>query len=301
MTIASIGYAGSISAAEWPEFSWNLVGGYSIGGPGDMLVTPAVGDRTIAIADGLAVGCGVEDVCTSLSNIALPAGTRWDLIALRRNWGTGETTIVRVEGTATKALPGGRESTPGTLDDQPIALVRVAAGSTAIQEVVDLRVWAGDGGVFARDELVLSFLTRLGTRVRIGDYTWTRVLDAMGAAKWIKDATADSGWVGVPIVTASDFVSVANYPAQVRAQGDRVTLRGAIRVQAGGDPQDIMAVVPTGFRPTGPTFLGGYRASNTTWQGNLHIDAAGNIRTVYATGVIGVDAVVPLFGQWFRS
>ena len=63
MAITSIGYAGQITAANWPAFSWNLLAGYTIGSATDLKVTATSGDRTVAISNGVAVGAGVMDTC----------------------------------------------------------------------------------------------------------------------------------------------------------------------------------------------------------------------------------------------
>lgn len=189
MAITSIGYAGQITAANWPQFSWNLVAGYTLGAASHLKVTATTGDRTVAIANGVAVGAGVMDTCTSLTPISLPSvssGSRWDLIALRRNWSTNTTTVVRVAGSATRVIPAAREATPGTIDDQPLALVRVAAGSTLIQEIVDLRIWVADGGASAGSDLVLSYASDLGTQLLIGSTLWLRAFDPVtGSAQWL--------------------------------------------------------------------------------------------------------------------
>lgn len=260
MAITSVGYDGPVTDSQWPVFSWNLVAGYTVGGAGDLKVTATVGDRTVAIANGTAVGVGVMDTATSLTPIALPsvgAGSRWDLISVRRNWSTNTTTIVRTEGTALQAIPAGREDSPGTLDDQPLALVRVAAGSATIQDIIDLRVWVSDGGAYAGNDLVLSFLNRLGVQIRIGEHLWSRELDSLGSPVWVSVTQMS---VSAPVAFAAGWYANRGgaIPPQATRAGGRVHLEGTVDVNA---PTSFSAgisyqlgTVPAGFRPAGEVF-----------------------------------------------
>lgn len=187
MTITSVGYAGTVDDVDWPLVT-RLAGGasYNLGGPGDFNATPGVGDRAVRIAAGVAAGAGVVDTSDAAETLLLPSvasGDRWDLIGLRRHWATGVSSVVRVGGGASKAIPS-RPNTPGVEDVQPLWLCRVRAGQTAVQEFVDLRVWVGDGGAYANDDLVRSYIDRVGTYIQVGAKRWARRIGTTGAAVW---------------------------------------------------------------------------------------------------------------------
>lgn len=189
VTIAdSVGYEGSV---DEPDFARLMAyaGGrqYGVIGEGDWKVIAGTADREVRIVPGSGFGSGVLDRTTEAASLVLPApasGSRWHLIAVRRDWQNNESVFDSIAGSTGTAQIPARETTPGTKDDQPLALVRVQAGQSQVVEIRDLRVWGGDGGSFAADELVLQFLSRLGTRVRISGVWWTRVLDALGNPQW---------------------------------------------------------------------------------------------------------------------
>jgi hypothetical protein len=162
---------------------------YGVSGPNDLKVTPhATMDRGVNIATGSAWGYGVldtSDATISLQGATVGSGTRWDLVVVRRNWsGTGgSTTVVIVQGTASKVLPS-RNTTPGTIDDQPIALVQFTAGQSAPTAIVDLRCWSRNGGLVARDDLALTYLKEPGASIMISGIQWNCELDSNGNTVW---------------------------------------------------------------------------------------------------------------------
>lgn len=193
MPITSVGYEGTVNEAQWAELI-ALAGGrqYGVAGAPDWKVAVGGADRQVRVAAGRGFGFGVLDNSTTetvLSLATVSSGSRWDLVCARRNWGTNATSFAVVTGSATRALPG-RAQTPGTLDEQPIALARVQAGQSQVAEIVDLRVWGGDGGIFATDPLVLQYLNRVGTSVRIAGVDWRRVLDMYDNPTWVSSPTA---------------------------------------------------------------------------------------------------------------
>ncbi|WP_374978090.1 hypothetical protein ACEYYH_10440 [Microbacterium trichothecenolyticum] len=191
MTIVSKGYEGTVNYADWALLTSHLGAQYSVFGADSFGVSFGAADREVIVAPGRAAGQGIldtSDAPVSLVGASVGSGSRWDLIALRRDWTTSETVPVLIQGAATKAIPATREDEPGSTDDQPLALVRFAAGQTAPQEVVDLRCWHGDGGVAAKDLLVRDFLTRIGTRVWIQGITWVLGFNSLGLPTWVPDS-----------------------------------------------------------------------------------------------------------------
>lgn len=188
MAITDIGYAGTVSDVEWASLI-PLAGGseYAVPSPDDYRATVAAGTRNVDISPGVAAGQGVlseSGTTVTLNFASVGSGSRWDLVALHRNWGTTTTTLVVIQGGTAKALPA-RDNTPGVQDDQPLWLVRVAAGQTVVQEIVDIRAFVGNGGAYAVDDLVRSYIDRVGTVITVGTVRWERRI-ALGAAVWIR-------------------------------------------------------------------------------------------------------------------
>lgn len=183
MATTSYGYPGSINAAALAIWAPNVAGAqYSVDGPSDCKAIVGTGDRGIQIKTGTIIGDGIVDIFTTVTNLNLASvasGDRWDMIVCRRTWsstpGASTSVFTIIQGSATKGLPS-RNNNKGVQSDQPIALVRVRAGSTSIQEIVDLRCWAHNGGVYAMDELVKSYLDQPGTHLTIGEVSWVRIV-----------------------------------------------------------------------------------------------------------------------------
>lgn len=179
MTFTSIGYTGTISPANWSLMAPALGSLYSVRGVNDLRATVASGDRRITIGAGTIDGLGITDVnaAETLTHAAAGSGVRYDTIVARRDWANKRTTLVVVPGSASKAIANARKVGPGVLDDQPIWLIRITAGSSVPVIEADLRCWDSNSGVHAKDALVLGYLGgRPGTTVRIGGRRYEAVL-----------------------------------------------------------------------------------------------------------------------------
>jgi len=166
---------------------------YGVRSPNHWKVTAVAGqDRTVSINAGMGFGHGVTDSTPTNDTIQLDTiatGSRWDLIACRRDWTptAGVSKFVKVNGGATAVVPGGRLYGPGNIDDQPLALVQVTAGQTQPTGIIDLRTWSGDGGgIVAAHDLVRSFLNKTGTRLNINGIDWLRRSGANDTPEWVK-------------------------------------------------------------------------------------------------------------------
>lgn len=300
MTITSVGYAGTITDSNWRRMATAAVGSlYGVDDFTSFRVTAGPGDRALAIADGGAFGLGVRDEMDTpivLNGDPVASGSRWDLVVLRRDWNAKETTPLIIAGSPTKALPD-RYTGWGTMNDQPIALVRFAAGQSTAQEIIDLRCIPADAGVVAFDPLTLSYLDRVGTQVRIGDTLWTRTVNATGSPLWVSTDLTDTGWVNVPL--GPKWVAVTNYAARVRRIGQIAQLRGAVRATTGADFENL-AKVPALFRPTASVPLGATSASSKA-VGELFLNTDGLVwmSDDYRSGTNPVGNVVMLHGTWF--
>lgn len=300
MAISSVGYAGTVGDAQWAEMVPRAGGVfYSVEDYASFRVTAAAGTRTIQVAAGKAAGAGIYDQSNAVETRALgsvPSGVRYDLVVLRRTWATKLSEIVVIPGGSAAALPG-RNTTPGTVDDQPLALVRVAAGSTTIQEVIDLRVAIHNGGAVAFNELVRSFLTQLGTEILINDVIWTRTVNSAGVPLWKGDDRTDTGWVAVS--KGSKWLAVTGYPLQIRRVGKLVEIRGAVKHATGAAITGLCAI-PVGFRPKGSVPLGATHTSSA-YIGDMFVSSTGVVAfsTDYRTGSFAAGSVVMIHGFWF--
>ena len=300
MAIVSAGYAGTVTDAQWAKMVPHVgVAMMSVDDFGSFRVTAAAGTRTVRVAAGSASAAGIYDTSDAAVNVVLgdvASGVRWDLIVLRRNWASKASSVVAIPGSSTKTLPS-RNKTPGTTFDQPLALVRVTAGSTVIQEVVDLRVAVTNGGAVGWDDLTRSYLTELGTVIRIGDVVWYRVTNSSGAATWVSDDMTDTGWVAA--ARGPNWRVVAGYPLQVRRIGNLVEIRGAVMSQQGAN-KDNLGTVPAGFRPASSVPLGATHTNSSAW-GQLFVDSVGRVwmDSRYRSGDNPADEVVMIHGHWF--
>lgn len=235
---------------------------YGVVGSGAFRVYAGTGDRTVNVAAGTAWGAGVLTTSTAVESVALPApgiASRWYLIVLRRNWsGVGGTaTITYIAGGSAKAMPASRNSNPGVIDDQPLALVRVVNGQSAVAEIVDMRTW---GGNLIRDQLALEYVAGPGEEYR-NDFTG-EVWRADANVNWKKVAADDSGWVNGSFASgwgAGKSGENAYIRARKIALGDTYLVdvrayiyrRGAeIKGTSTGNIQDQkMGRLPSGFYP----------------------------------------------------
>jgi len=248
MAITSVGYAGSITDNNWRRMATAAVGStYGVDDFASWRPTIGTGDRATQLADGGIFGLGVRDVSDapiSLTHAPAVSGSRWDLIVAHRNWSTKTTTPQIIQGSSVKALPD-RDTGFGATNDQPIALVRITAGQSAVQEIIDLRCIPGDAGLVAFDLLTRSYLDRVGTTVRIGNYEWTRTVDSLGSPMWTHlDVTPDTGWVEITRNSGWNFTF-----GQARRIGALITVRISAGRTQGWSANGELAIIPPQFRP----------------------------------------------------
>jgi hypothetical protein len=270
---------------------------YGVEGAGDFKVTahPST-PYAVNVAAGKAWGRGVFDESDGIETVTCvapgPGATRWDLICVRRNWGPvagGPSTVTSVAGGTLRAIPGDRQNNPGTLDDQPLALVQWTYGQTQPTAIVDLRCWAGNGGVYAKDELALSYLAQLGASVKIGTDHWSYDLLANDVPGWVNEdgsgpwtaLTLSSGWVSNGIASARTVGKGGFLHVALDA---RYTTASTISEGA------IIAPLPVGLRPVERCFIPG--TTNTYHNGTVYSVHSGGI----AVGPFPIGVVCQLNG-----
>lgn len=193
-----------VNELEWAVSAPSRGALYGVDGKDDLRLTahPATANMVV-LSTGQLWGQGVWDIVTEPVNVqcvAPAAGvTRWDLICARRDWqatGGGPTAFVAVQGVSTPSIPNGRYATPGEIDDQPLWLVRWTGGQSQPTQIIDLRCWAGNGGMIAADLLALDYLARPGADVLIGNTTYRFALGANNVWGWVGDSTLSMYGVG---------------------------------------------------------------------------------------------------------
>lgn len=192
MAIVSVGYDGTVDEVAIANM-FPSVGAaqYGVVGPDDWKVTahPSTA-QAVNVAPGAGWGNFVYDTSDSVVTVqcdTITSGaTRWDLITVKRDWQpvNGTTVFSKVTGGTTKTLPT-RLTNPGVQDEQPIALVQWTGGQTQPTAIVDLRCWATNGGVAAKDDLVKGYLNKPGTQVWLPGAEWRYVPGANDVFEWV--------------------------------------------------------------------------------------------------------------------
>lgn len=206
ITGSSLGYAGSVTETTGKDF-WTKIGSarYGVVGANDLKVSVTTGDRMLLVNAGRAWGHNILDtldVSLSVQLDSVASGSRYDLVVVRRDV-TAKTTVEVVKGTSSRTLPS-LTSTAASHADQPIALCRVDAGSTTVQEIVDLRCWAGNGGLIISNALARDYLAEPGARVLLGGTEYRYLPDANGAFAWESRETMFREWNAITTVTVAE-------------------------------------------------------------------------------------------------
>lgn len=191
MTISSKGYAGPVTSDDWAVLARSLGKRYWV--EHSSSAQPVVNGssaRTVTINTGFVGGYGVIDEITAAEDVQINAdlpttgNTKWFLIALRRDWGAGESELVVIPGTGSMSIPV-RQQSPGTgQDDQPLALVQITGGNNNPTALVDLRAWGGEGGAIMQvgwnSGTFRQYINWQGALVRWRNEVWCYLQGAPG-------------------------------------------------------------------------------------------------------------------------
>lgn len=196
----SRGYPGLVTASDYAILSRHQGQSYAVLKHDHLVVSKGTGDRGVKISGGTGLGHGVMDVNVGDVNLNATvmnsAGSRWDTVALERDWVTKTSSFVILTGNSTKAVSAARLRNAGTgKDHQPLWLIRVENGKTDIQDFVDIRVWQQDGGLYAADPIARDYMDELGTDMFCKNgIRYIRVLDpASGLPVWSEHRKAAFG------------------------------------------------------------------------------------------------------------
>lgn len=291
-----IGYPGSVGSTALATWLTNQLAQYSVEGPNDCKVVTTGGTRGILVGPGTIFGDAIQDVfesATPLTLASVSSGDRWDMVVLRRTWsatpGASTSVFTVIQGSSNKALPT-RLNNKGVQADQPIALCRVSAGQSTVQEIVDLRVWAANGGAVAVDPLVKDYLTEPGTTLRIGNTRWIRQITPSPTSNTATWYSPDVPGPWVPASYYPGWRTVTNgTPFQARLLGNGlVHVVGECLYEGPGTPQEGWSpgVLPQQFWSPVQSFIPGmiqqYSVGSVyyTYQGEvrfLGVAAKGNV------------------------
>ena len=307
---------------------------YSVAGFTDFRVTVGSGTRRVNIGAGLAFGKGVlvENTATATYDLPAPSGSsQWMLVGLRRWNGSAPYTsiITHVLGNTSRAVPTVTQNA-GSNDTQWLALCRVTAADTAVQEIVDLRLVSTEGAGFYTvfSDLAMSQLNDVvGAEVYRADTTggnvpafYQRTSTGAGVLSWKNMTYPETVLLGL----ASTPVPVAGWSRI--AEGCRLVRNGSHRsliinvrrssgssyafssnTRGGMGDVTVVAVHPEDRPGSGLVvpFLG--RMSQASNSANYavfaHLSAAGNViinSMLPSVDVVGGDEFY-LAGEWYVS
>jgi hypothetical protein len=296
VTITSTGYTGTVNEVQWSKLSalvgqrWNVADDTSFA----VSISNTHGDRGVDVAAGTAFGDGVMDVNSAtipLNAGTLGSGTRWDTVVVHRKWGVGAASDVTIRAGTSSQTPTLTYTSPGVECDQPLALIKIVSGQTAIQQVIDLRS-PGFKFLATTTAPAISIPTPTVNQVAFAldtGHQW-QAQRIGGTPTWV-DLDAVS-WQSLSL--ANGLAAVDTTPQFTKVH-DLVTLRGSV---GSGGPSPIMiytgsadltlATLPAGYRPAsgrrfllpaGPPLDSSFVASTA----RCSVDATGVVR-LYADG-----------------
>lgn len=258
MSITSSGYDGTVSEAAWAQASsmwgapqcvfedddWQC----SIGG---------AGARAVTVSAGTAMAYGVRAINSApavVNAASLGSGVRWDTVVLNRLWSTNTSSLLIRQGTSAQAISSAVVHTPGTEDDQVLALIRIDGGSADVGQIIDLRVMAGKVLMLPSDPSVLAYYPN-GPAGLIGytpDGNRWRLESNSGAYTWVDKSKPTWNAIGLP----ASVVASGAAPAWARI-GGIIYLRGGyakadgshFAVGGGTGGAYSLGTLPVGARP----------------------------------------------------
>lgn len=287
MTIQSWGYAGTAGPNDvWANLQWVFGCQYTVRYATDAVVEPVVGGtRQVQVGTGMIGGWGILDQITDAETVQLDpvvSGIHYWLVVARRTWQTTQETSIAVIDCSTtlpSAMPSTRNAQPGTIDDQPLALVSIAAGDTDPKIVYDLRAFGGPDSYSMSADLAgkpnwFAHMARQGVQIRCGNTTYTRVID---------ENTLNPVWDVDPTIVRSgpglgdglNMVGVPGWTAKndVESRGVRTGNRMELLLQAVHDTNSNSIDFSTAKGATNDTTI--LTIGNSDWHPPFNIPGVG--------------------------
>ena len=292
----SDGYDGTldeIGLAEWHAAAATRPGirdGFGVSIVGNV-------DRTIRVSPGKAYGWGVLDELTGTVDLqaeAVTSGDRWDTLVLRRDWrplAGGPSALMILKGTSTRARSALRLSGPGVVDDQVLAIFRLRAGLSTIQELMDLREWQSSLSFRYDPNVPTASTYDYGDKI-VQNAGPGRGLDVAvrrggdGSETW--DWMLSRDWSNLSL--ASGYRTYNGHPPQYRVVGDVLQLRGWVERSNGTTFANVyttVASVPAASAPMLQAYVpaGGSFSSATGGGGMCNIQSDGVIQIAAPSGL----------------
>lgn len=201
------------------------------------------------------------------------ATTQYYMIVSRVNWQEPFTrTFVAIAAGASRALPiqsVDYKRQPGVVADFPVALVQVPGGSTQLGEIVDLRLWVGDGGwMGASSDLVKQYITRPMSTVEIDGAIHRLGLDGV----WkVVGHTDEADYTFRSLVMQDDMgVPKANYITVWNMRPGSGDIASTISFFGGEGTIKRAGLYEAVGQVTYPGVSGGLRAANFLVNGTLN-------------------------------
>lgn len=301
MAITLWGVQGTVNEVQWAKLATGLSQKYTLvsGNP----ITAS--GRTLTITPRLSVGCGVAVENSTNESVVTPVPTtgQWFLLCLRRVWGAsrgasyvlvnGPTTADAVQAAPPTTLPGTRNSTPGVMDDEPVAWVHARASTTTLNifqmsarpNAVVAGVWALWNG--AEQGIYRAFSEADGL-----EYLWN-------GSSWQIHGERRTTWrdfrtlIGASAAWTPDSVSA---PASIMREGDNVILEGNLTNGSAFATFTTLGTLPLGWRPINRG-AGQYAYMDIDAVG-AHVTKGMRILTSSGTIQVYASAASSIWGFW---
>jgi hypothetical protein len=253
VTITSKGYDGTVDEGFWSAMA-GLVGvDGCVAAPADYLVTVGgTGTLPVTVAAGTIFGRGVMDINSAplvMNATSLGSGTRWDTVVMDRNWsGAGGTSQLAIRAGGATPTVTLTNTTPGTHDDQPIALIKIVAGQAAVQQIIMLVGVAQKVVTVPLASQVPTIPVKVGGWIYAQDTDHTYHGELVGATPTWVDVDAPV-WQNMSLAPGA-LVASGQAPQFCKIRGI-VHLRGGIAPASGNFPagNTTLPTLDAGFRP----------------------------------------------------
>lgn len=266
-------------------------------------------------------GGGVVDVLTGPTSVTPPTpgtnGTLYYPIYARRTWqATNATSFEYGASQTTPVFPTSRNTNPGVIDDQPLALVSITKNGTTITAAVveDLRCIGYGGGYYLiNSTMVMDYMSRPGYRFRTaGGDEWVILLN--GSRRLLSSEIVTSSGIGT-IGTYADGWNDAPGTCYMLRDGRHRSMflelrrqSGTIAVGASGHVDDeIVRKLDAGDKPAFMVVASGLYKNSGDYGCTLTVTPAGDVKLNHATPSVNIPYTPPgdwtlrVFAEWYTS
>lgn len=273
----------TVGPTQFADMMWAMDTPCKVDSAADL--RPTLGaNRQISIAPGAGMVGGSRVRSTSVETVTLDtvsSGSRWDVVCLRVDWLAGTAAIVVVKGTSSgfnTVTSGTSPDTskvnrlPGIMYDLQLAICKVT--TSGVSEMVDGRMWGGDGAAFFVSQSLIDNTWTMGwckpgTTIQTDKGQYTKRLDNDGT--WRSIGTAANPWI--------------DWTPTLRYWEDKPNT---------GNPNDAAGIVNLGGSST---CRGRYRIDSGYLTGKISI--VKGVNSVFGWGPLTVDLPKPVAAGWW--